>query len=42
MYIEAFGQPMLVLDTAQAVTDLLEKRSASFSSRRSPRYATDL
>jgi hypothetical protein len=42
MYLEAFGQPMLVLDSAQAVNDLLEKRGATFSSRMVPRYVTDL
>jgi hypothetical protein len=42
MYLEAFGQPMLVLDSTQAVSDLLEKRGATFSSRMVPRYVTDL
>lgn len=33
IYIYVFGNPILVLNSAEAVTDLLEKRSGNYSSR---------
>ncbi|KAI0753237.1 hypothetical protein C8Q80DRAFT_1335218, partial [Daedaleopsis nitida] len=33
VYLDAFGQPMVVLGTLQAAIDLLEKRSANYSDR---------
>ncbi|KAL9708633.1 hypothetical protein Ac2012v2_008181 [Leucoagaricus gongylophorus] len=33
IYIEVFGQPIVVLNSAQAGTDLLDKRSSIYSSR---------
>ncbi|KAL0580370.1 hypothetical protein V5O48_001615 [Marasmius crinis-equi] len=33
VYIRIFGNPVLVLNSAQAISDLLEKRSANYSSR---------
>ncbi|KAK7472246.1 hypothetical protein VKT23_000367 [Stygiomarasmius scandens] len=32
-YLEVFGQPMVVLNSAKAVEDILEKRSANYSDR---------
>ncbi|KAI0643943.1 cytochrome P450 [Trametes meyenii] len=33
MYLEAFGQPMIVLGTQEAAVDLLEKRSAKYADK---------
>lgn len=33
IYLHIFGNPIIVLNTAQTVNDLLEKRSANYSSR---------
>ena len=33
VYLNIFGQPMIVLGTHEAAVDLLEKRSANYSSR---------
>lgn len=33
VYVRCFGQPYIVLDSAEAATELLEKQSAIFSSR---------
>ena len=33
MYFKLFGQPVLVVDSYDAASDLLEKRSANYSDR---------
>ncbi len=33
VYMNTFGQPMIVLGTHEAAMDLLEKRSANYSDR---------
>ncbi|KAI0348497.1 cytochrome P450 [Trametopsis cervina] len=42
IYIYVFGNPMLVLNTAEVVNDLLEKRSAIYSSRPHRTMVADL
>ena len=36
VYVQIFGQPMVILDSLQAARDLLEKRSSIYSDR--PRF----
>lgn len=33
MYLDVFGQPMIVLGTHESAVELLEKRSANYSDR---------
>ena len=33
IYVRVFGNPVIVLNSAEAVSDLFEKRSANYSSR---------
>jgi hypothetical protein len=33
VYVEALGQKMLILDSLEAVNDLMERRSAQYSDR---------
>lgn len=33
MYLEVFGQPIIILGSHEAAVDLLEKRSAIYSDR---------
>lgn len=33
IYVHVFGKPMIILNSAKATTDLLEKRSANYSDR---------
>ncbi|KZT69378.1 cytochrome P450 [Daedalea quercina L-15889] len=42
VYAEFFGKPMVILSSVKAVNDLLEKRSAKYSSRPYLRYYLDL
>ncbi|GJE87615.1 cytochrome P450 [Phanerochaete sordida] len=42
IYVRVLGNPILVLNTAEAVTDLFEKRSARYSSRPTRSMVTEL
>lgn len=42
VYLETFGQPSVILNSAKAATDLLEKRSSNYSDRPSMPMANDL
>ncbi|KAJ7596168.1 cytochrome P450 [Mycena floridula] len=42
LYLEVFGKPLIILNSAQAITDIMEKRSAVYSDRPDMHMVNDL